>query len=123
MQFNYKARTSQGEGRSGVVEARSLDAAIEVLQRSNLIVTEIRPEGASPLLARRIMFFERVKQRDIVIFSRQLSTLFQAKVAVTQSLRTLAAETESVSLQKAVGGILEDVSGGSSLSQAMSRQD
>ena len=121
MQFNYKARTSQGEGRSGVVEARSLDAAIEVLQRSNLIVTEIRPEGASPLLARRIMFFERVKQRDIVIFSRQLSTLFQAKVAVTQSLRTLAAETESVSLQKAVGGILEDVSGGSSLSQAMSR--
>lgn len=121
MQFNYKARTPQGEGRSGVVEARSLDAAIEVLQRSNLIVTEIRPEGASPLLARRITFFERVKQRDIVIFSRQLSTLFEAKVAVTQSLRTLAAETESGLLRNAIGGILEDVSGGSSLSQAMGR--
>lgn len=120
-QFNYKARTADGEARSGIVEARSMEAAIDVLQRASLIVTEIRPEGMAPLLTRRIAFFERVRQRDLVIFSRQLSTLFQAKVPVTQSLRTLAAESESPGLQKAVGQVLEDVSGGSSLSQALSR--
>ncbi|MDP3727111.1 MAG: type II secretion system F family protein [bacterium] len=120
-QFNYKARTADGEARSGIVEARSMEAAIDVLQRSNLIVTDIRPEGTVPLFARRIAFFERVKQRDLVIFSRQLSTLFQAKVPVTQSLRTLAAESESAGLRNAVGQVLEDVSGGSSLSQALGR--
>ncbi|MBI4132438.1 MAG: type II secretion system F family protein [Candidatus Sungbacteria bacterium] len=120
-QFTYKARTPEGEARSGVVEARSLDAAIEVLQRSNLIVTEIRPQAAPALLGRRISFFDRVKQRDVVIFSRQLSTLFEAKVPMTQSLRTLAAETESLALRDAVGEVLDDVSGGSSLSQALGR--
>ena len=121
MQFNYQGRTPEGEARSGVVEARSLDAAVEVLQRSNVIVTEIRPAGAAPLLGRRLAFFDRVSSRDLVIFSRQLSTLFQAKVPVTQSLRTLAAETESVGLREAAGTILDDVSGGSSLSQALGR--
>lgn len=121
MQFTYKARTPEGEARSGAVEARTLDAAVDALQRSGLIVTEVRPADAAPLLARRITFFERARQRDIVIFSRQLSTLFEAKVPITQSLRTLAAESESGALRRAVGGILEDVSGGSSLSQAMNR--
>ncbi len=121
MQFNYKARTSQGEARSGVIEARSMDVAVETLQRSNLIVTEIRPVGRTSLLSTKIKFFDRVKQRDLVIFSRQLATLFQAKIPVTQSLRTLAAETESSGLRDSTGQILEDVSGGSSLSQAMGR--
>ena len=121
MQFNYQGRTPEGEARSGVVEARSLDAAVEVLQRSNVIVTEVRPAGAAPLLGRRLAFFDRVSSRDLVIFSRQLSTLFQAKVPVTQSLRTLAAETESVGLREAAGTILDDVSGGASLSQALGR--
>lgn len=120
-QFNYRARTPEGEARSGVVEARSLDAAIDVLQRSSLVVTEVRPVGASPLLARRIKLFDRVRQRDVVIFSRQLSTLFQAKVPVTQSLRTLGAESDSAALRAAVGTILDDVAGGAALSQAIGR--
>ena len=119
--FNYKARTPEGESRTGVVEARTLDAAIEALQRSDLIVTEVKPADHTPLFSKRIKFFERVKQRDIVIFSRQLSTLFQAKVPVTQSLRTLAAESSSGIFRNAIGAILDDVSGGSSLSQAISR--
>lgn len=120
-QFTYKARTREGEARSGIVAAHSLNAAIEALQRSALIVTEIQPVEEGAFLIRRIRFFERVKQRDLVIFSRQLSTLFQAKVPVTQSLRTLAAETESQGLRTALAAVLDDVSGGSSLSQAMGR--
>lgn len=119
MEYRYKARTPEGEARAGAVEARTLDTAIEVLQRSNLIVTEIKPAAEAPLLSRRIRFFERVKQRDLVIFSRQLSTLFQAKVPVTQSLRTLAAETENRAFRTAIETILDDVSGGASLSQAI----
>lgn len=120
-EFRYKARTPDGEARSGAVEARSLEAALEALQRLNLIVTALEPAGAAPFLVRPIRFFERIRQRDVVIFSRQLATLFQAKVPVTQSLRTLAGETENPTLRRTAVEILDDVSAGSALSQAMAR--
>ncbi|MFY9461765.1 MAG: type II secretion system F family protein [Candidatus Sungiibacteriota bacterium] len=122
MKFVYQARTPEGETRAGTIEARSLESAVEILQRNNLIIVDVRPaEGAVSIFARRIKFFERVPQRDVVIFSRQLSTLFQAKVPLIQALRTLATETENVTFRDAIGGILEDVSGGASLSQAFGR--
>ena len=121
-QFSYKARTPDGEVRSGVVESSTLDIAVGVLQRSNLIVTEIEPVSAGPLLTRRLRFFDRIAQRDLVIFSRQIATLFEAKVPITQSLKTLAVETERPAFRRVIGDILDDVSGGSSLSQAMTRQ-
>lgn len=121
MQFTYRARTPEGEMRSGLIEARSLDAAIELLQRSNFIVTAIRPQGGEFALGSRVKFFDRVKTREIVIFSRQLSTLFQAQVPIVPALRTLAEETDSYAFRQAITAVLEDVSAGSSLSQALSR--
>lgn len=121
MQFKYKARTPEGESREGVVEARTSDAALEVLHRSNLIVTEIQESGGTSIFQKPLKYFNSIKQRDIVIFSRQLSTLFQAKVPVIQSLKTLAAETDNPQFPIIIGEILDDVSGGSSLSQALSR--
>ncbi len=123
MKFTYTARTRSGEARAGTIEARSQDAAAEALQRADLVITAIRPVGETgpALFGRKIAFFSRVRQRDFVIFSRQLSTLFEAKVPITQSLRTLGAESPSAALRATAQEILEDVSGGSSLSQAMAR--
>lgn len=123
MRFAYTARTRTGEARAGTVEARSRDAAVEALQRSDLVITAIQPvaDAGPALFGRRIPFLSRVRQRDLVIFSRQLSTLFEAKVPITQSLRTLGAESPSPALRATAQEILEDVSGGSSLSQAMAR--
>lgn len=121
MQFKYKARTPAGEQREGLIEARMMDAAIEALHRANLIVTAIKPAEETSLFKTDLKIFGGIKQRDVVIFSRQLSTLFQAKVPVMQSLRTLAAETGNAQFQKIIGEILDDVSGGSSLSQSMAK--
>lgn len=122
MRFVYQARTPEGEERSGKIEARSLESAVEVLQRNNLIIVDIQSaEGAVSFLIHPLSFFERVPQRDVVIFSRQLATLFEAKVPLVQSLRTLATETENKLFRKAISDILEDVSGGAALSQAFGR--
>lgn len=121
MQFIYQARTPEGEPRSGIIEARSLEGAVEILQRNNLVVVSIRPAEEKGFLSRRLKIFDRVSQRDVVIFSRQLSTLFEAKVPLAQSLRTLATETENQTFRGVVGDILEEVTGGSSLSQAFGR--
>lgn len=121
-QFTYQARTPEGEPRSGTLEARSLESAAETLQRNNLIVVEIRPLGESfSIFNAPLKIFQRVRQRDVVIFSRQLSTLFEAKVPLIQSLKTLGGETESLTFRQMVADILDDVSGGASLSQAFGR--
>ena len=57
----------------------------------------------------------------MVIFSRQLSTLFEAQIPVVQALKTLVAETRKKTLQHVIAQILDDITGGLSLSQAMGK--
>lgn len=123
MQFIYKARTRAGEPKAGTVEARTVDAAVDALQRSDLIVIDVRPVGGgAPLLRKQFhLFAPSVSQRDVVIFSRQLATLFQAKVPILQSLKTLGDEAENPTLAAAIGNVVDDLSGGASLSQALGR--
>ena len=87
MQFTYQARTPEGEPRSGTIEARSPEGAIEILQRNNLIVISVGLAGEKFSLGQRLKFFDRISPRDVVIFSRQLSTLFEAKVPILTSLQ------------------------------------
>lgn len=104
-----------------MVEARSPEAAMEALHRSNLVVIEIVPaRGKSPLTG-RLSLFGGIRQRDLVVFSRQLATLFQAKVPVIQSLKTLAVEADNPNFPAVIGGIMDEVSGGSSLAQALAK--
>lgn len=123
MQFTYKARTRRGEAKTGTVEARTADAAVDALQREDLIVIDVRPAGGEILLLRKQLhvFAPSVRQRDVVLFSRQLATLFQAKVPILQALKTLGEEAESPALQGAIGNVVEDLSGGASLSQAFAK--
>lgn len=121
MRFSYEARTETGESRTGVVDAVNLPSAIDVLQRNNLIIVEVKPEEEGGFFGKRLRLFDHVKLRDVVIFSRQLSTLFEAKVPATQALKTLAAEAPSQVFREAISDILDDLTAGSSLSQAMSK--
>lgn len=120
MRFKYQARTAEGEPREGIVEAINQDSAVEILQKNALIVVSVA-EDRAPFWQLRIKFFDRVKLKDVVIFSRQLSTLFEAKVPVVESLKTLVSESFNITLKNAVSEVLDDISGGSNLSQAMTK--
>lgn len=121
-QFNYKARTPEGEIRIGVVEAISEGAAADLLQKSNLLVVSLKEisKKKGGILA-IIGFHRKVKGRDLAIFSRQLATLFDARVPVVKILKTLIAEAPNAVFQDVLMEILDDVSGGASLSLAMSK--
>ena len=60
-------------------------------------------------------------QKDIVILSRQLSTLFEAKVPVVESLRVIISEMENQFLRYEIISLLDDIQGGAAMSQAMAR--
>ncbi len=117
--FDYKARTQEGEMRTGVVETSSQDAALDALQKNGLIVISVAERGKKSLF--EMQFGRGVRQRDIVLFSRQMATLFEAQIPVIQILRTLSSQAIKPQLRKVVNEVMADVTGGMALSQAFGK--
>lgn len=117
--FAYQVRDKQGSLQSGTVEASSRDAVLDILQRRGYTILELKEKKES------LFAFSSLKGRttlkDVVVLSRQISTLFEAQVPIIESLRTLAEETKKPMLRDALGQILNDVTGGLSLSQSFGK--
>ena len=121
MQFLYKAKTQEGAPQNGIIDAGSVDLAVASLQRRNFLVISVEPAEEKRSWFGSIAIFGHVRQQDIVILSRQLSTLFEAKVPIVESLKVLMGETENPELRKHLSGVLDDIQGGLALSAAMER--
>jgi type IV pilus assembly protein PilC len=122
MLYTYKATNQENKQFEGSIEAPSMDIAIASLQRRGLIIVSIKPaEETKPFWDKEIKLFSQIKQRDIVVFARQLSSLFTAKVPVLDSLRLLSSETENLLLRKRLADLADDIKGGLSMSQAMAK--
>jgi len=108
--------------KEGDLEAASMEIALSSLQRRNLIVVFLEPaEKKRALWDKDLFSSDRIKRKDVVIFSRQLSTLFEAKVPVLTSFKMLAAETESLPLRKRLDVVVKDIESGDTISRAMSK--
>ncbi len=118
MKFNYQARTEAGEIQVGTVEAVSREGALALLQRHGLYITSLDKAGGGPIYARKLEI-TRVSQKDLVIFSRQLSIMFKSKVPLVESLKTLAEQSSKAGLREKILKISEKVEGGTSFSQAL----
>lgn len=122
MLYIYKARSPEGEEKSGSIDAASMEGALASLQGRNLIVISLEPAGETgPWYKRAIRIFEQVGAREVVILSRQLSTLFEAKVPVIDSLKVIAAEADNPNLRRHLDEVLEDIQGGTSISGAFAK--
>lgn len=120
MKFNYQGRTKEGESRIGQVEASSKDAAINLLQKYDLYVTFLE-ESKPPIYAKKIKIFENISRKDVVLFSRQLSIMFQSKVSLIEALRVLASQMKNADFKEKVFEISEEVEAGTSFSKAISK--
>lgn len=115
MQFAYKARESGGKVTEGVIEAADQKAAMARLRDQKLSVLEIKPGGAKKKIK------GKVSSKDIVIFSRQLSTLVNAGVPIVQGLTILGEQAESPAFQAVIGAIRTDIEAGLSIADAMKK--
>lgn len=121
MLFTYKAIDQANAQHEGTVEAPSIDAAITAVQKRGYTLVSIdETNAAGSVLNIEIDIFNRVSHKEIVILSRQISTLFQAKVSPLRIFRLLSVEVENKKLQGALNQIVEDLQGGSSISRALS---
>lgn len=120
MLFTYRALDADGHEREGTVEALSMDSAVTTLQRRNLIVSSIAPAGQKNALS-SLSFLKHVSNKEIVILSRQIATLFEAQVSALRVFRLLASEVENQYLADILTQIADDLQGGSPISKALSR--
>ncbi len=124
MLFTYEAVDATGAQKNGSIDAVNVDIAISSLQRRGLVLTTIHAADAgssSSFLSKNISFFDRVSNKDVVILSRQLSTLFEAQVSALRIFRLLGAETENHVLGAKLTTIADDLQAGSSISAALAK--
>lgn len=119
--FKYKAVDADGNERQGSIDAVNMDVAIAALQRRGLILSGIDPAEQNSLLSSHIAFFDRVSNSDIVMLSRQITTLFEAQVSALRAFRLLAAEARTQALANVLNAVASDVQSGSSISAALAR--
>ena len=121
MKFNYQARDKKGKTQSGVIEASSNEAALQLLAGHNLFVTFLEAAEARPFFEKNIAFFERTSIKDVVLFSRQLAVMFVSRVPLVEALQTLASQTRSRSFREKILRLSEQVEGGTPLSGALAK--
>jgi len=122
--FQYKAIESKtNEKKEGVVEAPTIDAAINSLQKRGFVITEIIPkkEEFGSDLRRNVPFFNKIKGKDLVILTQQMATLFESRVSALQVFRLVGAESEKPMVREAMLQVADDVQSGSPISKAFSQ--
>jgi len=121
MLFSYHALDKDGHERAGTVEALTVDVAVSTLQRRSLIVSSIEPIAKKTGLTIELSFLKKVSNKEVVILSRQIATLFEAQVSALRIFRLLAAEVDNKHLSDVMTQIGDDLQGGSPISKALAR--
>ncbi len=117
-QFDYSAINATGHQLNGSLSAPSREAALNILRSQNikpLSVKESKPKRASFSLG------SGVKSKDLVIFTRELSTMIAAGVPLPRGLATLAEQTENKKFKTVINSIEHDVESGQPLADAFGK--
>jgi len=120
MLFKYKALDDKGISKEGEIDAPTKDVAISALQRRSLMVVFIKEEGSGKSLF-SFSFTNKVPMKDVVILSRQISTLFGAQVSALKVFTLLATSAENKILAKKLTEISDDLQAGISISGALAK--
>lgn len=128
MFFKYNAIKTDGTRLEGKIEAENEDSAINILQDRQLIIVSVEPYEEKSIFTPTTgfhlsLFKKRVKEKDVVVFSKQIATLFESGVSALKSFRLVAAETENPELKRILNLIADDIQSGLSISNAMGKYD
>ena len=120
--YQYTAVDKDGNQRQGTIDAVTSDIAIGALQRRGLVIVGIsESKNKIDLSNLGVGMFSRVTNADVVMLSKQISTLFEAQVSALRAFRLLAAEARTDKLAQKLTEVGNDIQGGSAISAALSR--
>src|SRR3989344_3706465 len=120
MRFRYRARDEKGNPIRGEVDAGNMANAADLVRQQKLIPINITDAGDGLSMNSIYKLFGKISRQEITNFTRQLSTMITAGLPITDALNLLKVQS-SLNFSLVVGAVLDDVKGGVSLSEAMSR--
>ncbi|MHC4290892.1 MAG: type II secretion system F family protein [Planctomycetota bacterium] len=127
--FQYQALDAKGNESKGQIEALSSKEAISKIRNKGLFPTKVRAQNAAKKMKvakeaagpKRRGAGGKVKLKAVTQFSRQMSTLQDAGLAILRSLRILEEQQKKGTFKRVIGYVADDIEGGATLSEAMSK--
>ena len=118
--YSYVAQTKKGRKLKGELEAADERIALSQLKRRNLTVKKIKLKPKD--IFENVAFMQpKVTSKDIVVFTRQFSTMIDAGLPLVQGLTILADQMENKTFRLILKEITKDVEGGSTLAEALKK--
>ncbi len=114
--FSYTARTAQGDLKFATIQAANKDEAVAQLKKLKLTVVKLEEAAKSASSTRG-----SVSMRDIVIFTRQFSTMINSGLPLVQALDILSKQSESKVLQNVTRQVVFDVESGYTVADALAK--
>jgi type IV pilus assembly protein PilC len=114
--FMWEGRTRGGMVHKGEIEAATRETAIATLRQQQIVVTTIKAKPRDLTLPG---FGAKVSEKDLVLFTRQFSTMIDAGLPLVQCLDILSKQAENKTFAKAIVEIKQDVEGGTTFADAL----
>jgi type IV pilus assembly protein PilC len=114
--FMWEGRTRGGVVHKGEIEADTRETAIATLRQQHIVVTTIKSKPKDLTLPG---FGGKVSEKELVLFTRQFSTMIDAGLPLVQCLDILSKQTENKSFSKTIGEIKKEVEGGATFADAL----
>lgn len=120
MEFNYRAKDLQGTEHIGSVESPDVHSAASILRKKGLIIISLNQK--TPPIDRLFgRFLNRVNFTELVIMTRQLATMVSSGLVLSEAIDILEEQQNNKTLKKALSEISQDIKGGLTLAQALSK--
>jgi type IV pilus assembly protein PilC len=121
MQFTYKATTKEGKTITGSAEATNKAALLELLRKQGVHPVHIDKGRGKRVGSSLFHPAKKVKLSDLVIFTRQLSTMISAGVPLARSLAALQSDSSNPYMHEVLGSVTKDVESGQPLGDAFAK--
>lgn len=115
--FKWQGKNLKGAEESGELAAETREMAVSTLRRQGIIPTSITEKKVAA--KKKAKAKGKITAKDVVIFTRQFSTMFSAGIPIVQGLDIMATQTENKVLAAVIGQIKADVESGSTLADSM----
>lgn len=120
--FQYKVKDKAGKLVEGSLEAENAQLVVSKLRSMGYVPIEIQQQsGVNVHKELKLPGFDRIKLKDVAVFSRQFATMINSGLSLLRALYILAEQTESKPLAEVVSQVRMDVERGASLSQALAK--
>lgn len=120
MRLRYKAITKDNKIIRGLVDANEINEAASYLRSKNLVPITITQESQNNFL-KSLPFFGKIKKSDLIIFTRQLSSMLSSGLTLIRSLEILKEQFTNEVMLEATSNIITDIEEGKTFSSAISK--